>query len=74
MSLIRFMIIAAVHAFWLLAIAHAQTSIISNVHFRVDNESNPFDAHDGSIQQFEKDGPYYYHAMGYGVFDLFSHA
>ena len=63
---------SAAYAALLVAIAHAQISTISNVHFRMNNESNPFDAHDGSIQQFEKDGPYYYHAMGYGTFALFS--
>ena len=57
-----------VHVSLFMAIACGQTTTISNAHFRVNNESNPFDAHDGSIQQFRKNGPYYYHAMGYGTF------
>ena len=57
---------------WIMFVAHASAQIttLSNAHYRVNNESKPFDAHDGSIQQFEKDGPYYYHAMGYGMWPV----
>ena len=63
-------IMLVVHASSLMAVVSAQITTLSNVHYRVNNESKPFDAHDGSIQQFEKDGPYYYHAMGYGMYDF----
>lgn len=45
---------------------HAATTV-SNAHFRTDKMGLPFDAHDGSTQQFEEGGPYFYHAMGYGT-------
>jgi hypothetical protein len=48
------------------AVMMASTTIVSNVHPRLDNTSQLFDAHDGSTVRFEPDGPFYYHAMGYG--------
>ena len=40
------------------------TTTVSNANFRTDKTGHPFDAHDGSTQQFEEGGPYFYHAMG----------
>lgn len=40
---------------------------INNLKPRLDVNGNIIDAHDGSIQQFEKNGLYYVHAMQYGL-------
>jgi hypothetical protein len=40
---------------------------INNLKARLDVNGNMIDAHDGSIQQFEKNGLYYMHAMQYGL-------
>jgi len=42
----------------------ALTTTVSNAMYRTDKAGHPFDAHDGSTQQFEEGGPYFYHAMG----------
>ena len=44
-----------------------RTTRLSNALYRRSDASLPFDAHDGSTRQFERGGPYYYHAMGYGT-------
>lgn len=40
---------------------------INNLKPRYDINGEIIDAHDGSIQQFEKNGLYYMHAMQYGL-------
>lgn len=46
---------------------HAVQVIINNLKPRLDVKGVIIDAHDGSIQQFEKNGFYYMHAMQYGL-------
>lgn len=41
--------------------------VINNQKPRLDINGVTIDAHDGSIQQFEKNGLYYMHAMQYGL-------
>ena len=40
---------------------------INNLQPRYDTQGMIIDAHDGSIQHFEKNGVYYMHAMQYGL-------
>ena len=51
----------------LLAFSMAVQVTINNLKPRLDVNGNIIDAHDGSIQQFEKNGLYYVHAMQYGL-------
>lgn len=54
--------------FYLLPVfIHAIPVKINNLQPRFDINGMIVDAHDGSIQQFEKDGLYYAHAMQYGL-------
>jgi hypothetical protein len=46
---------------------HAIQVTINNLKPRYDINGAIIDAHDGSIQQFEKNGLYYMHAMQYGL-------
>ena len=46
---------------------HAVQVTINNLKPRLDARGVIIDAHDGSIQQFEKNGLYYMHAMQYGL-------
>ncbi|CAF0743942.1 unnamed protein product [Adineta steineri] len=46
---------------------HAIQVTINNLKPRLDVNGVIIDAHDGSIQQFEKNGLYYMHAMQYGL-------
>jgi len=47
---------------------HSKTVTISNILPRSNIANGQIiDAHDGSIQQFEKGGLYYYHAIAYGL-------
>jgi hypothetical protein len=46
---------------------HAIQVTINNLKPRLDINGVIIDAHDGSIQQFEKNGLYYMHAMQYGL-------
>ncbi len=46
---------------------HAIQVKINNLQPRYDVGGMIIDAHDGSIQQFEKNGLYYMHAMQYGL-------
>jgi len=54
----------------LVCCAEALQVTIDNMKPRLDVHGNIMDAHDGSIQQFEKGGLYYYHAMQYGLCEL----
>jgi hypothetical protein len=46
---------------------HAVQVTINNLKPRLDINGVIIDAHDGSIQQFEKNGLYYVHAAQYGL-------
>lgn len=46
---------------------HTTRVVINNLQPRFDINGTIIDAHDGSIQQFEKHGLYYMHAMQYGL-------
>jgi hypothetical protein len=46
---------------------HGIQVTINNLQPRYDTQGVIIDAHDGSIQQFEKNGLYYVHAMQYGL-------
>jgi hypothetical protein len=46
---------------------HGIQVTINNLKPRLDINGVIIDAHDGSIQQFEKNGLYYMHAMQYGL-------
>ncbi|CAF1281689.1 unnamed protein product [Rotaria magnacalcarata] len=46
---------------------HTTQVVINNLEPRLDVYGVIIDAHDGSIQQFEKNGLYYMHAMQYGL-------
>jgi hypothetical protein len=48
-------------------VIHAIQVTINNLKPRYDVNGMIIDAHDGSIQQFEKNGLYYMHAMQYGL-------
>jgi beta-xylosidase len=54
-------------SFILAATAFAKLVLFDNTRPRFDNAGNIVNAHDGSIQKFKKDGPYYIHAAEYGL-------
>eukprot|EP01116_Phalansterium_solitarium_P018894 TRINITY_DN5140_c0_g1_i1.p1 TRINITY_DN5140_c0_g1~~TRINITY_DN5140_c0_g1_i1.p1 ORF type:complete len:426 (-),score=61.04 TRINITY_DN5140_c0_g1_i1:27-1304(-) len=53
--------------FVLLGVAVGKPVTINNLAPRLDVNGNIIDAHDGSIQKFSSNGPYFYHAAEYGL-------
>eukprot|EP00047_Mylnosiga_fluctuans_P006490 m.247211 g.247211 ORF g.247211 m.247211 type:complete len:382 (-) comp15327_c0_seq1:59-1204(-) len=51
----------------LAGLAAARMVTIDNTKPRLDINGQIIDAHDGSIQRFTPDGPYYYHGVAYGL-------
>lgn len=51
----------------LLASASARRVQFDNTQPMRDREGRIMDAHDGSVQRFDPDGPFYMHAVAYGL-------
>ena len=57
-------------ALLLLSSTAAKLVLYDNTRPMLDTEGRILDAHDGTIQRFQDDGPYYMHAVEYGLCEV----
>ena len=64
LSLLHLLLVVAL---LLLSSTAAKLVLYDNTRPMLDTEGRILDAHDGTIQRFQDDGPYYMHAVEYGL-------